>query len=55
MKNHIDYEDIDNPLQSIDGNNIDFRPTVGSEIRNGIELKTHIFSDNTSRLQLLGG
>ena len=55
MKNHIDYENIDNPLQSIDGNNFDFRLTVGRQITNEIELQTHIFSDNISRLQLLGG
>ena len=55
MKNHIDYENIDNPIQSIDGTNIDFRLTVTGKISNDIALQTHIFSDNISRLQLLGG
>ena len=55
LKNYIDYEDIDSPIQSIDGSKLKFDVKVGYKQKSYLELQTHEFDDNITRWQLLGG
>ena len=55
LKNYIDYEDIESPIQSIDGSKYKFDVKVGFKQKSYLELQTHLFDDNITRWQLFGG
>ena len=50
MKNYIDYDNIDRPIQTIEGNNMSHQINVGQLEFTKIFLQSHIFNDNISRL-----
>ena len=54
MKNYIDYENIENPIQSIDAAKTEMNINVGYKQKTYIEYQTHIFEDNTKRAHVFG-
>ena len=50
MKNYIDYDNIDRPIQTIEGNNMVYQINVRQREFSRIFFQSHIFSDNISRL-----
>ena len=55
LKNFIDYENIETPIQTIEDDNQRFFFSVEQQSITKIILQSHNFSDNSSKLQLLGG
>ena len=55
LKHYIDYENIDRPIQTIDDYAESYPINIGLSEYHLMQMQTHTFTDNVSRLQLFGG